>query len=69
MGDNEVITFVKDKRIVYIKKNKLLVASFKYYLRSDSLRVDHNSSQDLIIQEPTKSQGRIHQKQATAILI
>lgn len=31
--------------------------------------VDKNSSYDLIIQEPTKSQGRTHQKEATAILI
>ena len=70
LGDNEVMTFVKDKGIVFIfLKNKLLVVSFKYELRSESLMVDKNSSYDLIIQEPTKSQGRTHQKAVIAILI
>lgn len=67
--NNEVITWVRIGNCIYLKKNKLLLVSFKYYFGSNSHMVDSDLRYDLTIQEPAKSQGRLHQKEAIAILI
>lgn len=70
LGDNEIMTFVKDKEIAFIfLKINFLLSPLNVNPRSDSLIIDGDSPYDLIVQEPIKSQGRIQQKEAMAILI
>lgn len=54
---------------LFFKKINFLLSPLNVNPRSDSLITDGDSPYDLIVQEPIKSQGRIQQKEAMAILI